>query len=682
MKAKKRAAVPAYQYEQLPLGSIRVIYLHPGTGSADIRIDIHTCLEPPNYTAVSYVWGDNNRVYKVYASTLPSLQSNTDDRRFSRLPRKSFGYIKVTENLRKVLLGLRLEDEYRVLWIDSLCIDQDNSVEKSDQIQRMMGIYGMATNTVAYLGEYDETMKLAFEAIRILAALKDKTSKEQEAALHHLFSRRIFPRPASQWNLEHSENYTDAWAAVMAFLELPWFHRVWIIQEVVLSDRPVLFAQKTQLPWQNLVQACEIIDRSNTYIREVGFGHISIPLLLERSRLATRAALRAGLKGPLSRQDPVAEEWLLSCHYTTLQVRARGFAASDPRDHVFALLGIAKGHSNLLPAADYSTTLAEVYTRTAYAWYHNDGECSLHFLTCVNGSYDADDLPTWVPDWRRPWTIGPITAKIKTRKPKDFPYQHLKRVRFPDLSKPRLEMPLTLTVRGMQLLTVRDVEPIKGAQNCEKLRHATLINTFPEPYPTTYMTYRDAFALVLPPVGDRFLDKFGPLSEGFWSYRLRDRDRHRIRPVFGGDTANFKGVDLPLIVKFHNGHKSKPSIYIKDPSPVRGPSEPRYTQSDLYKDFPSHLWRLEPDVGENPERTRVWFITDEGLMGLANHITKPGDVVVHLFGANTPHVLRKKETQEGRTIWGYVGEAFVLGIMDGEVECEFPADRIEDFEMQ
>lgn len=681
MKAKKRAAVPGYQYEKLPLGSFRVIYLHPGTRSADIRIDIHTVLDSPGYTAVSYVWGDINRIHKVYASTLPSLQSNTNDKWFSRLPRKSVGYIMVTENLKKVLLSLRLEDEYRVLWIDSLCIDQDNSVEKSDQVQRMMGIYGMATNTVAYLGEYDEAMKLAFEAIRILAALKDKTSKEQEFALHHLFSRRIFPRPASQWTPEHSDNFTDAWAAIMAFLELPWFHRVWIIQEVVLSDRPVIFAEKTQLQWQSLVQACEVISRSDAYIRERGTSHVLIPLLLERSRLATRAALMEGSKGPLNRRGPVAKELLLSCHFTTLQVRARGFAASDPRDHVFALLGIAKGHEKLLPAADYSMTLAEVYTRTAYAWYQNAGECSLRFLACVNGSYNTDDLPTWVPDWRRPWTTRPITATIKTLKPEDFPYQHLKRVRFPDMSKPRLEMPLTLTVRGMQLLTIKDVEPIKRAQNCEKLRHATLINAFPEPYPTTYMTYRDAFVFALNLAGDGS-HMFGPLSEGFWSYRLRDRDRHRIRPAFGGDTGNFEGVDLPLVVKFHNGPKSKPSIYIKDPSPVRGPSEPRYTQSALYEDVPSHLWRLESDVAENPDKCRFWFITDEGFMGLATHVTKPDDVVVHSFGADTPHVLRKKETRGGRTIWGYVGEVFVLGIMNGEVEREFPADRIEDFEMQ
>ena len=74
------------------------------------------------------------------------------------------------------------------LWVDSICIDQLNNLERSSQVQRMKDIYEHAMNTVVWLGPSDETSDMALRAIRKLMPCVD-----------HLCRTRSFPdfRPLS-----------------------------------------------------------------------------------------------------------------------------------------------------------------------------------------------------------------------------------------------------------------------------------------------------------------------------------------------------------------------------------------------------------------------------------------------------------------------------------------------------
>jgi hypothetical protein len=59
---------------------------------------------------------------------------------------------------------------------------------------------------------------------------------------------------------------------------------------------------------------------------------------------------------------------------------------------------------------------------------------------------------------------------------------------------------------------------------------------------------------------------------------------------------------------------------------------------------------------------RLFFTTSGGRFGLGPWDTRAGDIVFVLLGCNVPVVLR----QDGDR-WIFVGEAFVMGIMDGEM---------------
>ena len=671
MDARDLAALPAYHYGPIPENHFRIIHLQPGRIDETIRITIQT-VKPGirGYAAVSYVWGDNDRVHRVYAT---NVQLN-DDAPLPTSLAQSTGYIMITENLRKVLLSLRDTLHPRTLWIDSLCINQEDPIEKSEQVSMMRNIFSIATLTTAYLGEPDDTMLSAFRTIEAIALLKHLSDAEAHTLLPQLLEFPVPPKTRQPWENIYGYQLSHTWDYFAAFLTLPWFHRVWIIQEAVVSDTIVIFAGKTTMQWDTLIDACRVIDRAKLQLE----SHVANVLLLELARASIRVARADSITNTMTEDAFSGVLPSLANHFIILQIRCRGFGATDPRDLVFALVGIANGHQQLLPKVDYSMSLAEVYTRTAWAWFKAQESNSVRFLSVVNGSHDVKDLPTWVPDWRQRWNSDPIGLRFHQWSPDSSPYKHLRNIVFPDMNLPRFSMPLRLTVRGIRLLTIDHVEAIKEPLKWSQLRHSQLINKLPEPYPTTYMTYRNAFQSVVQPTENDFAVT-GPRSESFWSYRLRGTSRPRIRPIFRRDAMYFQGDNLPFIARYHDGPGSKPSIYIKEAQPGRGPNEPRYTQSQLYDTLHDILRKPGCFVEDGYARSRVWFVTKDGFMGLTFLCAKPGDIVVHLFGANTPHVLREKKIEGGKKVWGYIGETYVLGLMHGEAEDGFPETEVEDF---
>jgi hypothetical protein len=131
------------------------------------------------YEALSYVWG--------------SLESP----KFISIGKHN---LRVTENLHKALSHLRNRSLVRIIWIDAVCINQKDNVERARQIQSMAKIYGQASRVIVYLGEAAHNSDQALEDIR--AATEDE--------------------PMNSSVSEKSQE------AILKLLERPWFRRVWV----------------------------------------------------------------------------------------------------------------------------------------------------------------------------------------------------------------------------------------------------------------------------------------------------------------------------------------------------------------------------------------------------------------------------------------------------------------------
>ena len=140
--------------EYLPLrrGQIRALVLHPGR--RDEPLTGHLGCAPlaagPNFEALSYVWGEGTKNKTIEI--------------------RGLGAVPLTDNLFAALQALRHEEMGRLLWIDALCIDQQNNEEKSWQVLFMKDIYAKATRVQIWLGEESEKSHRAIEFMQKVAS--------------------------------------------------------------------------------------------------------------------------------------------------------------------------------------------------------------------------------------------------------------------------------------------------------------------------------------------------------------------------------------------------------------------------------------------------------------------------------------------------------------------------------
>ncbi|KUJ13497.1 HET-domain-containing protein [Mollisia scopiformis] len=139
------------------------------------------------YEALSYVWGD-----------LVNLESISIG-----------GYeLPVTQNLYKALSHLRHRSIDRILWVDAVCINQYDTMEKERQIRFMAKIYAQASCVVVWLGECADNSDQALEEIRVAAGGKKSSNQSNLTMIHK---------------------------AVSSLLQRPWFRRIWVLQEVAAA---------------------------------------------------------------------------------------------------------------------------------------------------------------------------------------------------------------------------------------------------------------------------------------------------------------------------------------------------------------------------------------------------------------------------------------------------------------
>lgn len=169
-------------YSRLPQSSIRLIRLLPSEKDLDnlrcelFEYPLQTSDKPSHpYEALSYVWGSEDKPR--------SITVNNQD-------------LNVTRNLHTMLLHLRDHACSRVMWVDAICIDQDDEKDKENQIPLIAEIYARAYRVVVWLGTAEGGIDQALESIRLAGE-----------------------NPANLLNTERS---------ITELLQQPWFQRIWV----------------------------------------------------------------------------------------------------------------------------------------------------------------------------------------------------------------------------------------------------------------------------------------------------------------------------------------------------------------------------------------------------------------------------------------------------------------------
>jgi hypothetical protein len=304
------------------------------------------------YNALSYCWGLETG--SKFIRLCPHRDATAEN----------FG---ITENLHSALLALwnrKGERKTLRIWVDALCINQKDLHERSQQVQMMRQIYSRAEEVLAWVGP---------TAGRVLSS----------TVLEH--PPDIIPT---------SE---EGWQALKFFFNEEYWRRVWIIQEITVASTVKMLYGYLEFSWNKLAPTLKLLlkhsalgrDENEIDVSGIGASH----LLRFREHW-------------IDANKPIS---LLQAMTWTIHTKA-----TDPRDKIFALLGLCHDGFRLVPFPNYKQSLESIISEMSKLAFSRNRSLD---LMCIRGRDTVpkrnSELPTWAPNWPNLWSSQHLAAHEK-----------------------------------------------------------------------------------------------------------------------------------------------------------------------------------------------------------------------------------------------------------------------------
>ena len=569
---------PSEPYEYIPLDKdeIRLATLLPGGPSSSIRILLKTTLMKgrgrlnlPIYEALSYAWG--------------SVESPVRDQ--IRAP--GIRTITVTRNLADSLPYLRYKDKPRAFWIDAICVNQQDLAERSQQVQRMAEIYRRAQCVVAWLGPTQDDSSYA---VKILS---DLSSKVIVNWVQHNMIATTQNGSDNDWSdLNKVLPYGNKEAlAIYHLFKRSWFERLWIWQEVwSLCDATVLVCGFDAIDWESFRTAVYCIyykELPQSIHRPVETLPESVWLLLSELKHKTFQLC----KNPYNRslEDIIYQTQASKC--------------SDPRDRVYAMLGLSPQADSIPIKPDYSHSISHVYRDAVTKQLKRYGDCKI--LQSCELERSQTKMPTWVPNWsirRESRPLELVSAAGESSAEIQYVGEEV------------------LRVKGVCTAVIDSAEAMDFGNNLQQkiseLRRVALIQPMADVQYVGGGSMLDAFCRTI--CGDVFGDRYMPPDA---NYLRLEHAKDVLARVIGIQEVSDTALS---------------------------------TDENVFKLFTSVLEAC---------KGRSYFQTQEGHIGLAPKAAKPGDDICVILGCESLMGLRYKSSGQ----YQIVGECYLHGFMQGEL---------------
>ncbi|KAG8156595.1 hypothetical protein KVR01_013546 [Diaporthe batatas] len=383
-------------YEYHPFHSsdqyIRQLILDPGQGDNPLRGSLVTAklLDAPSFEAISYVWGSKtrNRWIIVDGRRLPITSSMEDALRQTRLPAHA-----------------------RTLWADSICINQENRVEKGHQVAMMGRIYARSNRTLICLGLCPQFQQCSQDVVGLVDEVNNMMDSTFAGSLFS-WDWGSFPFPSEDDTLLHD----NRWVSWEEFGKCAWFGRGWVVQEAALAREAVVLWAGAEIPWIRILRSYEwLVQRVRHLMPTSRLLMIPNP---HRRTYTTRRPWEARTLH-FERNQELLE------HMPTLEVlnTARTLDVSEPKDLIYAFMSIPtsdKVFTGLDIRPDYSRDVShlDVYRDFAVRYlqrtqnpdllsYVDHEESDLEAKREVDGlgSSSVFYFPSWIPRWDRGLTL-------------------------------------------------------------------------------------------------------------------------------------------------------------------------------------------------------------------------------------------------------------------------------------
>lgn len=382
--------MPPFKYTPLQAGrdEIRLCRLLPGPFSANLEIEIihEDVSSNPIYEALSYVWGTSERTNDVVVRTqsgLHNVQSGKLDEepRTMRVAesRESLQTLSVTQNLDIALRYLRCLETVRVLWIDAICINQDDLDERSERVSDMASVYSKAQRVLVWLGPESENSPLAIKALKDI---------EHDIVITYSRERMsMMIKPGSRTDqLERSNKASRAevlsWVAIRDLLGREWFTRLWVFQEIRLASQAIIVVGNDEMGWNGFTACVYWLENEATKPSPIS------------DIIGVREILR--LK-PLIFQSKIDGRGVLSTLEQLLE-QTKHSKCLDPRDRIYSILSLLTAQERLHVKPDYSRSVEDVFKEVVLHRLKNPHGLEILRYCRYPRSATRLNLPSWAPD--------------------------------------------------------------------------------------------------------------------------------------------------------------------------------------------------------------------------------------------------------------------------------------------
>lgn len=515
-----------------------------------------------------------------------------------------------------------------------------------------------------------------------------------------LWPEDVLPTTANLAAAGLPERDGEDWAAFNTLLALPYFSRMWILQECILAPSRLILWDTTAFDWEELARALEWCKES------VGLHNMP--------------------------DSPVGREALLRAYPLILKERGlhgllrlgAGREATERRDRVFALLGLLREEERGCVGVDYGKAVEVVFAEAARAVVRKEGGLEvLANAFAYDGDEDAGEWPSWVPDWEASG-VTPVSILAEARgfdaagerglklatddgvvgeelvlkiegvrcgvvkhmssvafDPDNQPVYEdhvldqfgdawtlvLQHARTPYEGEPLIKALLWTMLCGARVLFDSVNRQGKGAAPEDMkwrdsiyadfamnqammlwLRYAQILNPNPPPVPEMCQRHRLALAETAALIHEKLLEGDAAYDEQFHADGARKWRDDWITSLDGKMAGQYEQLKTMIgrdtAIWHGDGEIAKQAVDVL--SPFLGISK-------FEKQFKSQY----VDAGY----ARRFFVTDDGLMGVGSTVIEEDDLIVVLFGGKVPYMLRPAEKG-----YRFLGECYVHGLMKGE----------------
>jgi hypothetical protein len=297
-------------------------------------------------------------------------------------------FLPVTRNASEALHAVAPFWGTRLVWIDSICINQQDPLDKNQQVPLLAEIYQRATRTLAWLGDSPLAENAVLQLRRLRQVEVDKQVREEAC---RVMKQNVFDANSSQ-----------KWRAVSEFLSHQYWTRVWIIQELAVSRNVHIIYGIHRIPMdsvsevvQGLINILDEYNNGDVFVLHKGFTksrHCVWPSKKIEIRLLNLFNIKIISRYRyLIQQGQYPELWDA--------VEATKFCnATDPRDKIYAFCNIGTYSANTDLNPDYTISVKDLFIRFTKHYIKT------HFQRFVISSRNYQpqrlrDLPSWVPDF-------------------------------------------------------------------------------------------------------------------------------------------------------------------------------------------------------------------------------------------------------------------------------------------